>query len=110
LTAHSAVQALELLASHDVQVILCDQRMPGMNGTEFLSRAKDMYPDTIRLMLTGYAELDSVLDAINRGAIFRFFTKPWDDESIRHHIREAFRQHKLTRQAADEKAPMLLNS
>jgi diguanylate cyclase (GGDEF)-like protein len=110
LTAHSAVQALDLLASHDVQVILCDQRMPGMNGTEFLSRAKDMYPDTIRLMLTGYAELDSVLDAINRGAIFRFFTKPWDDESIRHHIREAFRQHKLTRQAADEKAPMLLNS
>jgi EAL domain-containing protein (putative c-di-GMP-specific phosphodiesterase class I)/CheY-like chemotaxis protein len=109
LTAQSAAQALDLLASHDVQVILCDQRMPGMNGTEFLSRAKDMYPDTIRLMLTGYAELDSVLDAINRGAIFRFFTKPWDDESIRQHIREAFRHHKLTRQAADEMVPLLLN-
>jgi diguanylate cyclase (GGDEF)-like protein len=109
LTAQSAAQALDLLASHDVQVILCDQRMPGMSGTEFLSRAKDIYPDTIRLMLTGYAELDSVLDAINRGAIFRFFTKPWDDESIRRHIREAFRHHKLTRQATDEMVPMLLN-
>jgi diguanylate cyclase (GGDEF)-like protein/PAS domain S-box-containing protein len=95
LTAVSPAEAFELLALHQVQVILCDQRMPGMSGTEFLSKVKDMYPDTIRIILSGYTGLDAVLDSINRGAIYRFYTKPWDDTQLRDNIRLAFHHYWL---------------
>ena len=90
LTAASAAEGLELLALEDVQVIISDQRMPVMSGTEFLSRVKEMYPNTIRIVLSGYTELKSITDAINRGAIYKFFTKPWEDDLLREQIREAF--------------------
>lgn len=92
LMATRAQDAFELLAKHDVQVILSDQRMPEMNGTEFLSRVKDLYPDTIRIVLSGYTDLKSVTDAINKGAIYKFLTKPWDDELLRQDIAQAFRE------------------
>jgi DNA-binding NtrC family response regulator len=95
LTAVSPVEAFELLALHEVQVILCDQRMPVMSGTEFLSKVKDMYPDTIRIILSGYTGLEAVLDSINRGAIYRFYTKPWDDTQLRDNIRLAFHHYWL---------------
>ena len=85
----------DLLALQQVQVIICDQRMPAMNGTEFLSKVKEMYPDTIRIILSGYTGLESVLDSINRGAIYRFYTKPWDDAELRENIRLAFRHYWL---------------
>lgn len=86
-------EALELLASNPVQVILSDQRMPDQSGTEFLSQVKDMYPDTVRLILSGYSDLASLTDAINRGAISRYIAKPWDDEDLRRQIRDAFRMY-----------------
>jgi diguanylate cyclase (GGDEF)-like protein/PAS domain S-box-containing protein len=95
LTAGSAQEGFEVLATNNVQVILSDQRMPQMNGTEFLSRVCQMYPDTIRIVLSGYTDLDTVTDAINRGAIYKFLTKPWDDELLREHLREAFRHQEL---------------
>ncbi|MBB3122098.1 EAL domain-containing protein [Pseudoduganella violacea] len=95
LAAVNAEEAFRLLAVNEVQVVVSDQRMPEMSGTEFLSRVKDLYPDTIRIVLSGYADLESVIDAVNRGAIYRFFTKPWDDEQLRACIREAFRQHRI---------------
>lgn len=95
LTAANGPEALELLARHPVGVIVSDQRMPGMNGSEFLERAKDIRPDSVRIMLSGYTDLQSVTDAINRGAIYRFLTKPWDDELLRENIRQAFEQYEL---------------
>jgi len=95
LTAHNAQEAFSLLATHEVQVVVSDQRMPDMNGTEFLSRVRKLYPGTVRIILSGYAELESVLSAINRGEIYRFYTKPWDDQALRDNIREAFRYHAL---------------
>lgn len=91
ITATSPAIAFELLAKHRVQVVLSDQRMPEMSGTEFLSRVRQLYPDTIRIVLTGYTDLDSVTGAINRGAIYKFLTKPWDDDLLREQVREAFR-------------------
>ncbi len=91
LTATSPIDAFDLLAKNPVQVILSDQRMPDMSGTEFLSRVRQLYPDTVRIVLTGYTDLDSVTGAINRGAISKFLTKPWDDEQLRDEIRQAFR-------------------
>ncbi len=93
LTANSAREGFDILGRHEVQVILSDQRMPEMSGTEFLSRARELYPDTIRIVLSGYTDLESISDAINRGAIYKFLTKPWDDELLRENIREAFRHH-----------------
>ncbi|MDH5822737.1 EAL domain-containing protein [Luteimonas sp. RD2P54] len=90
LAAGNVRDAFGLLATNDVQVILSDQRMSEMDGTEFLGRVKMLYPDTIRLVLSGYTDLATVTDAINRGAIYRFLTKPWDDRELREHIRQAF--------------------
>ena len=105
LRAETAAQAFDLLAMHPVQVVISDQRMPGMNGTEFLSRVKDIYPGTIRIILSGYTELDSVLNAINRGEVYRFYTKPWDDQTLRDNIREAFQYHQLIHGQLRETAP-----
>ena len=95
LQAASADEGFELLAQHPVQVILCDQRMPDMSGTEFLDRVKDLYPDTFRIVLSGYIDLNSIMDAINRGAIYRFYIKPWDNQVLRDNVRQAFSHYWL---------------
>jgi diguanylate cyclase (GGDEF)-like protein len=95
LTAKTPQEAFVLLAAHDVQVIVSDQRMPDMTGTEFFSSVKEMYPRTVRLILSGYTDLKSVTDAINRGSIYKFLTKPWDDELLRGEIAQAFEGSRL---------------
>jgi len=95
ITANSGAQGLQRLAEHKVDVILSDQRMPGMTGVELLRRAKELYPETVRMVLSGYTELQSITDAINEGAIYKFLTKPWDDERLRGHIAEAFTQKEM---------------
>lgn len=94
-TANSGSQGLQRLAENSVDVIISDQRMPGMTGVEFLRRAKELYPDTIRMVLSGYTELQSITDAINEGAIYKFLTKPWDDERLCSHVAEAFSQKEM---------------
>jgi EAL domain-containing protein (putative c-di-GMP-specific phosphodiesterase class I)/CheY-like chemotaxis protein len=89
--AGDGAMGLEVLARHPVDVIVSDQRMPGMLGADFLRKAREIAPDTIRIMLSGYTELQSVTDAVNEGAIYKFLTKPWDDEQLRGHVAEAFR-------------------
>jgi CheY-like chemotaxis protein len=95
LTAESGQEGLRLLETTPVDVIVSDQRMPGMTGVEFLREARKRYPKTIRMVLSGYTELQSVTDAINEGAVYKFMTKPWDDEHLRANIVEAFRQRAL---------------
>ena len=95
LTASGPGSAFDLLAQHSVGVILCDQRMPNMTGIEFLSRVKNLYPETIRIILSGYADLESLTSAINRGAVYRFLMKPWDDNLLRQNLRDAFRQYSV---------------
>ena len=95
ITANGAHEGLQRLAENEVDVIVSDQRMPGMTGVEFLRRTKDLYPETVRMVLSGYTELQSITDAINEGAIYKFLTKPWDDELLRANIEEAFRQKEM---------------
>lgn len=90
-SAHSGEQGLELLARQPVDVIISDQRMPGLSGADFLRQARILRPDTIRIMLSGYTELQSVTDAVNEGAIYKFLTKPWNDAQLRTHLADAFR-------------------
>lgn len=93
LTATDGQKGLELLAHNKIDVIVSDQRMPGMTGVEFLRKVKILHPDTVRIVLSGFTELQSVTDAVNEGAIYKFLTKPWDDVQLREHVAEAF-QHK----------------
>src|SRR5450830_36759 len=98
LVADSGKQGLELLATHPVGVIISDQRMPEMTGVEFLRRVKRLYPDTVRIVLSGYTDLKSITDAINEGSIYRFLTKPWEDEHLLSNVREAFQRYELRRE------------
>ncbi|MBZ2207054.1 EAL domain-containing protein [Massilia soli] len=93
LTAQSAADGFDILARHNVQVILCDQCMPVMSGTEFMERVKHLCPTTFRIMLSAYADLAPIMEAINHGAIDRFYTKPWEGAVLRENIREGFRAH-----------------
>ena len=98
--ATSARDAFAILAAMPIGVIVSDQRMPEMSGTEFLVRVKAMYPETVRIVLSGYTDLATVTAAINEGAIYKFLTKPWDDESLRRDIRSAFQLYDEQRRAA----------
>lgn len=95
LTANSGKEGLEVLKDNNVGVIVSDQRMPEMTGVEFLSKVKEIYPETVRIVLSGYTDLKSVTDAINHGAIYRFLTKPWEDDLLRENIKDAFAQFEL---------------
>ncbi len=90
LSAGSGEEALELLATNSVQVIVSDQRMPAMSGVELLSRARELYPHTVRIILSGYSDISTLSDAINRGAVWKYISKPWDDETLKDEIRHAF--------------------
>ncbi len=94
LTAGGARQGLELMATTPAQVILADERMPEMIGTEFLRRVKELYPDTVRIILTGSADLESITRAVNESAVYKFLQKPWEEAHLRKEIHDAFLFHK----------------
>jgi diguanylate cyclase len=97
LTAESGREGLELLAVNSVQVVLADQRMPEMSGSKFLGLVKDLYPDTVRIILSGYTDLQAVTDSVNRGAVYKFLSKPWDDDELEECLRDAFRRYHASR-------------
>ncbi len=95
LTAPGGEQALKLLAEHPVKVVVSDERMPGMSGSEFLEIVRTRYPHTVRIMLTGHASIEAAMRAVNSGEIYRFFTKPWNDVEIQLSIRSALDKFNL---------------
>jgi response regulator RpfG family c-di-GMP phosphodiesterase len=95
LTATSAADGLALMAQQPVDVVISDMRMPGMDGVQFLERARAMRPEALRLLLTGHADVDQVMGAVNRGEIYRYITKPWDDSDIVLVLRHAFERRAL---------------
>jgi response regulator RpfG family c-di-GMP phosphodiesterase len=95
LTGNSGKEGLEILAENEVHVVVSDQRMPEMNGTEFLKAVRDRYPHIIRIILTGYTDVDSISEAINEGHIYKFFLKPWNDQNLKLEIRQAMEQYGL---------------
>ena len=95
LTTTSGREGLELLTQNDVQIVISDQRMPEMNGTEFLKEVKVLYPDIIRIILTGHTDVDTISNSINEGHIYKFFLKPWNDQHLTLEIRQAIEQYEL---------------
>lgn len=95
LTETSAEGALENMKLHSFKVVISDERMTGMQGSEFLARVQELYPETVRILLTGHATLEAAIKAVNQGGIYRFFTKPWDDMEIRFAVRSAVEKYDL---------------
>ncbi len=95
LTAGDAEQAARILAEAAVDLIICDEEMPGMRGTEFLVTVAREHPNTIRIMLTGHPTLPAALSAINEGRVYQFLTKPWNDIDLAICIRRALEQKEL---------------
>jgi putative nucleotidyltransferase with HDIG domain len=95
--ANCPMEALQCMAKHRIAVIVSDHKMPQMTGAEFLARVKEKRPDTVRIMLTGHADLTAVQRAINAGEIYRFLLKPWADEELLSCIRDAVAMHDLLR-------------
>jgi signal transduction histidine kinase len=93
--ATSAEEGLKIMTENPIQVIISDQRMPGMQGAEFFGKVKTEFPDAVRLLLTGYADIQAVIAAINDGNIFRYVTKPWDPVELDTIVREAFERYDL---------------
>jgi response regulator RpfG family c-di-GMP phosphodiesterase len=99
LTATSGEEGLRLLENHDVVVILSDQRMPGMTGLEFLKRSAQMRAYTVRMILTGYTDIDTVVEAINSGVVYKYLTKPWSNVHLQQSIARAVDYYETNRSA-----------
>lgn len=96
-TANSGQEGLDILqkASKPFSLIISDQRMPGMTGAQFLEKSKAIVPDAIRFLLTGYSDMDAIIDAINKGEIHKYITKPWDVNDLILQVRQALKQYEL---------------
>lgn len=103
LKAESGVQALEILSAEgEVAVIISDQRMPEMKGTEFLSRTVPKFPDTMRIILTGFTDVEDLVEAINSGQVYKYITKPWDPNELKAVVQRAAETYELLKQRTEE--------
>lgn len=93
--ASSADEAMALLSTTPVHVIISDQRMPGRTGSEFLAMAREKHPQAMRMLLTGYSDIDAVIEAINKGGVYAYVTKPWDPTDLKLRIEQAYEVHAL---------------
>lgn len=98
--ATSGAQALQLMDTLPFDVVISDQRMPGMSGVELLSRIRTKHPRAMRILLTGYADLEATLDAVNRGEVFRYVTKPWNNDQLRVVVEQAMQAARTPRPSA----------
>lgn len=93
LVAISGEEALKILATKKVHVIITDQRMPEMTGVDFLEKVLEKFPDPMRILLTGYADMNAVVDAVNKGKIFHYLAKPWNEEELDMTIKRAYEKY-----------------
>jgi DNA-binding NtrC family response regulator len=97
-TASSAKEGRKILDNNEIGVIITDQRMPGMTGIEFLESILLIYPDTIRILLTGFSDINAVMDAINRGQVYKYLVKPWQNDELKMYIENALEIYHLRKE------------
>lgn len=95
LTAASAEEALAAVEREPVHLVMADQRMPGMTGIQLIQRIREQHPEVMRVVFTGYIDMNTAIDAINKGQVFRFVTKPWRDDDLKTVVRQALIQYEL---------------
>lgn len=100
-TAESADDAFKILEAETIHVILSDQRMPKMTGIEFFESIQSVYPNPIRILITGYTDINAVIDAINRGQVYKYLTKPWIEEDVKIYVEKAFEVYRLRKENID---------
>ncbi|CAN5510266.1 hypothetical protein BH10BAC3_BH10BAC3_26470 [soil metagenome] len=94
-TALSGIVGLEILKEHTIHIIITDQRMPDMTGVEFLVEVLKEYSDPVRILLTGYTDINAVIDAVNKGHIYYYLNKPWDEQQLRIIIKNGYEIFRL---------------
>ncbi len=96
--ADAGDRGLEILKNHSIDLVISDQKMPNMSGSEFLEKVFRQYPDTMRILLTGHSDMESIISAINKGKIYQYIAKPWDNESLKITVKKALAQYDLIRE------------
>ena len=104
ITCTEPQQALEIMEKEDVQLVISDQKMPQMSGIELLARMKKKWPATVRIMLTGFADIGTIMAAVNEGSVYKFITKPWNDDDLKLTVRLALEQYALKKENSELKA------
>jgi len=99
--AESAKDARKVIDENDIHIILSDQRMPVMTGIEFFESIVESNPEPIRILITGYTDINAVIDAINRGQVYKYLTKPWNEDDIRIYVTTAYEVFNLRRRNAE---------
>ena len=97
LTANDAEEALALVRVHDIALVLADQRMPGRSGVDLLTATRALRPEALRLILTGYTDMETLVRGVNEGRIYRYITKPWDSAELRTNLRQALETFAIAR-------------
>lgn len=95
LTARNAAEALDVVRTHEIAVLVSDNHMPGMRGIDLLSRVKALSPETVKILMTGFADLETALEAINRVEVFRFIVKPWENTQLVGLVEDALKRYRL---------------
>ena len=109
-TAISADEGKKVLADNEIHVLITDQRMPGTLGTELLAQAVKDYPDQIRILLTGFSDIEAIKDAINRGQIYHYLQKPWNDENLKETIESAYKVYHLKKKQQELSEQLLVTN
>lgn len=97
-TAKSAKEGEQILAKNEIEIILTDQRMPEKTGVEFLESIIEKYPDPIRILVTGYSDIDAVISAVNKGQIYKYIQKPWETDYMKNLIDKAYEVYSLRKE------------
>jgi response regulator RpfG family c-di-GMP phosphodiesterase len=107
LKAHSAEEGYRLMQQEEVHIVMSDQRMPQISGVELLTKVKTRYPQAVRMLFTGFADLESVITAINQGHVFQFVRKPWQPEELLVAVRQAADEYDRLERIAHEREELL---
>lgn len=109
-TANSVTEAELLLSKNTIHVLITDQRMPGKLGTELLAKAAKEYPDQVRILLTGFSDIEALKDAVNKGQIFRYLSKPWNDDELKKTIEESYHIYHIKKEQHKKNEKLILTN
>lgn len=97
ITAESGAEALTLLQQHDVALMISDQRMPQMTGTELMKKAVEVRPQMVKILLTGYTDIGALIESINSGLVYRYLTKPWNNDDLQLTVARALEHYEISK-------------
>jgi response regulator RpfG family c-di-GMP phosphodiesterase len=109
-TAIGGEEAIKIMEANHIHIVITDQRMPGMTGVEFLEKILEKFPEPMRILLTGYADLNAVIDAVNKGKIFHYLSKPWNEAELDDTIQRAFAVYKKRKEEEILKENLLVSN